>query len=300
MRALAGFIMRGRMQAMLVVAGSAALPLLFWLSAAAGCLVLLRRGSDALGVIGLGVLSVLLFWHFNIQKDPTALLVLLGSCSLALVLRAGYSWNRVLLVSMAVGLVCAVSLGTIFSPFIEGLAQTFEQVVPLALGEVYQKLSVDQRAFLASLAVPLLITSTAISLQVFSVMCLILGRYWQALLYNPGGFGREFREIRIPKQVALSLLAIMFVAPFIGLHALILLPLCSVPLVFAGLSLIHGLVAKKKLASFWLVGMYVTLVPFMHLLGPLLMVLAIVDSLIDFRGRLASKDADNGSANGEG
>ncbi|NWA28973.1 hypothetical protein HX870_00860 [Pseudomonas gingeri] len=300
MRALAGFIMRGRMQAMLVVAGSAALPLLFWLSAAAGCLVLLRRGSDALGVIGLGVLSVLLFWHFNIQKDPTALLVLLGSCSLALVLRAGYSWNRVLLVSMAVGLVCAVSLGTIFSPFIEGLAQTFEQVVPLALGEVYHKLSVDQRAFLASLAVPLLITSTAISLQVFSVMCLILGRYWQALLYNPGGFGREFRAIRIPKKVALSLLAVMFVSPFIGLHALILLPLCSVPLVFAGLALIHGLVAQKKLASFWLVGLYVTLVPFMHLLGPLLMVLAIVDSLIDFRGRLASKDADNGSANGEG
>ncbi|KIH85556.1 hypothetical protein [Pseudomonas batumici] len=300
MRALAGFIMRGRMQAMLVVAGSAALPLLFWLSAAAGCLVLLRRGSDALGVIGLGVLSVLLFWHFNIQKDPTALLVLLGSCSLALVLRAGYSWNRVLLVSMAVGLVCAVSLGTIFSPFIEGLAQTFEQVVPLALGEVYHKLSVDQRAFLASLAVPLLITSTAISLQVFSVMCLILGRYWQALLYNPGGFGREFRAVRIPKQVALVLLAVMFVAPFLGVQALILLPLCSVPLFFAGLALIHGLVAQKRLASFWLVGMYVTLVPFMHLLGPLLMVLAIVDSLIDFRGRLASKDADNGSANGEG
>jgi len=300
MRALAGFIMRGRMQAMLVVAGSAALPLLFWLSAAAGCLVLLRRGSDALGVIGLGVLSVLLFWHFNIQKDPTALLVLLGSCSLALVLRAGYSWNRVLLVSMAVGLVCAVSLGTIFSPFIEGLAQTFEQVVPLALGEVYHKLSVDQRAFLASLAVPLLITSTAISLQVFSVMCLILGRYWQALLYNPGGFGREFRAVRIPRQVALALLAVMFVAPFLGVQALILLPLCSVPLFFAGLALIHGLVAQKRLASFWLVGMYVTLVPFMHLLGPLLMVLAIVDSLIDFRGRLASKDADNGSANGEG
>nr|BFE91891.1 hypothetical protein GCM10020185_24270 [Pseudomonas brassicacearum subsp. brassicacearum] len=85
---------------------------------------------------------------------------------------------------------------------------------------------------------------------------------------------------------------------FFGLHALILLPLCSVPLVFAGLALIHGLVAQKRLATFWLVGLYVTLLPFMHLLGPLLVVMAIVDSLIDFRGRMASKDADN--ANGEG
>ena len=52
MRALAEFIMRGRMQATLVVVGSAALPLLFWLSAAAGSLVLLRRGmNDAFGIL---------------------------------------------------------------------------------------------------------------------------------------------------------------------------------------------------------------------------------------------------------
>ncbi|MGY2441624.1 hypothetical protein [Pseudomonas sp. SDO52101_S400] len=296
MRALAEFIMRGRMQATLVVAGSAALPLLFWLSAAAGCLVLLRRGSDALSVLGVGVLSALVSWHY--LKDPTALIVLLGSCSLALVLRAGHTWNRALLVSVAVGLLIAVSLGTVFSSFTETLAQTFEQVLPLAMGEVYEKFSADQKAILTALAVPLSIISTAVSLQVFSVLCLILGRYWQALLYNPGGFGREFRAIRLPKSVALSLLAVMCVAPFFGLHALVLLPLCSVPLFFAGLALVHGLVAQKRLAGFWLVGIYVTLVPFMHLLGPLLVVLAIVDSLIDFRGRHVSKDTD--SANGEG
>ncbi|SFW82504.1 MULTISPECIES: hypothetical protein [Pseudomonas] len=296
MRALADFIMRGRVQATLVVAGSAALPLLFWLSAAAGCLVLLRRGSDALSVLGIGLLSALVSWYF--LKDPTTLLVLLGAGGLALVLRAGHTWNRVLLCSVAVGLLCAVSLGTVFSSFIESLAQTFEHVLPLAMGGVYETFSADQKAFLTALSAPLMIISIASSLQIFSVLCLILGRYWQASLYNPGGFGREFRAIRFPKSVALSLLAVMCVAPFFGLHALILLPLCSVALVFAGLALIHGLVAQKRLATFWLVGMYVTLLPFMHLLGPLLVVLAIVDSLIDFRGRMAPKDADN--ANGEG
>lgn len=296
MRALADFIMRGRVQATLVVAGSAALPLLFWLSAAAGCLVLLRRGSDALSVLGIGLLSALVSWYF--LKDPTTLLVLLGAGGLALVLRAGHTWNRVLLCSVAVGLLCAVSLGTVFSSFIESLAQTFEDVLPLAMGGVYETFSADQKALFTAMSAPLLIISIALSSQIFSVLCLILGRYWQASLYNPGGFGREFRAIRFPKSVALSLLAVMCVAPFFGLHALILLPLCSVPLVFAGLALIHGLVAQKRLATFWLVGMYVTLLPFMHLLGPLLVVMAIVDSLIDFRGRMAPKDADN--ANGEG
>ncbi|EJL02428.1 MULTISPECIES: hypothetical protein [Pseudomonas] len=296
MRALADFIMRGRVQATLVVAGSAALPLLFWLSAAAGCLVLLRRGSDALSVLGIGMLSALVSWYF--LKDPTTLLVLLGASGLALILRAGHTWNRVLLCSVAVGLLSAVSLGAVFSSFIESLAQTFENVLPLAMGGVYETFSADQKALVTALTTPLMIISIASSVQIFSVLCLILGRYWQASLYNPGGFGREFRAIRFPKSVALSLLAVMCVAPFLGLHALILLPLCSVPLVFAGLALVHGLVAQKRLAMFWLVGMYVTLLPFMHLLGPLLVVLAIVDSLIDFRGRMASKDADN--ANGEG
>ena len=296
MRPIADFIMRGRMQATLVVAGCAALPLLFWLSAAAGCLVLLRRGSDASSVLGLGLLSGLVSWHFT--QDPAGLLVLLGAWSLALMLRAGHSWNRILLGSVAVGLLCAVCVGTVFSSAVEPLAKAFADVLPQAMGEVYQSFSADQKAAFGALMVPLTIISIAFSSQVLSVLCLILGRYWQAMLYNPGGFGREFRAIRIPRKVALSLLAIMCLAPFFGTYTLILSPLCSVPLVFAALALIHGLVAQKKLAGFWLVGVYVTLLPFMQLLGPLLVVLAIVDSLIDFRGRLASKDADN--ANGEG
>ncbi|WP_025130479.1 hypothetical protein [Pseudomonas sp. PH1b] len=298
MRALAEFIMRGRVQATLVVAGSAALPLLFWLSAAAGCLVLLRRGSDALGVLGVGVLSALICWHF--QKDPSALLVLLGSCGLALVLRAGHSWNRVLLASVAIALLCAAILGTLFSPFVDAVTQELVKVLPLMLGEVYQQLSVDQRANLASLVAPMVIGSIAMMFQVFSVLCLILGRYWQASLYNPGGFGREFRQIRIPKGPLMLLLALMFVGPILSPQMWILVPFCSVPLVLAGLALMHGLVAQKRLANFWLVGVYVTLLPLMHLLVPLLVVLTIVDSLIDFRGRLAPKDADDGSANGEG
>ena len=297
MRAIAEFIMRGRMQATLVVAGCATLPLLYWLGAAAGCLVLLRRGlRDALGVLALGLLPALAWWLYS--DDPRALLVLLGSASLALVLRASESWNRVLLVSIAMGVVFAVVLGTVFAPQIEMLAQALIKVMPSLLGDVYQKLSVDEQARFASLIAPVLTGLIAALLQIVSVLSLIVGRYWQALLYNPGGFGREFRAIRIPLGPAMLLLALMLLGPNLGSQMAMLTPLCSVPLVFAGLALIHGLVAQKRLAKFWLVGLYVTLLLFMQLIYPLLVVLAIVDSLIDFRGRLAPKDADD--ANGEG
>ena len=296
MRALADFIMRGRVQATLVVVGCAALPLLFWLSAAAGSLVFLRRGfKDASGILAWALLPALVWWFFG---EPRTLMVLLGTFGLAALLRAGQSWSRVLLFSIAWGLVYGVVLGSVFREPIDALAQALEKALPQMLDGLYQQLSVEERARLGGVIAPVLTGLIAALLQAVSLLALMLGRYWQAALYNPGGFGSEFRAIRLPLVPALLLLVCMLIAPNFGSELAMLTPLCSVPLVFAGLALIHGLVAQKRLARFWLVGLYVTLLLFMQLIYPLLVVLAIVDSLIDFRGRLAPKDADN--ANGEG
>ncbi len=296
MRSLADFIMRGRVQATLVVVACAAMPLLFWLSAAAGCLVYLRRGmKDASGVLLWALLPALVWWYFG---EPRTLMVLLGTLLLAAQLRSSESWNRVLLVSIALGLVYGVVLGVMFQVPIEAMAQQLEKLLPQLLQGFYQQLSVEEQARLAALIAPVLTGLIAALLQAVSVLALILGRYWQAVLYNPGGFGREFRAIKIPLWPALMLLACMLIGPNFGPQVAMLTPLCSVPLVFAGLALMHGLVVRGTLGKFWLVGLYVTLLLFMQLIYPLLVVLAIVDSLIDFRGRLAPKDADN--ANGEG
>ncbi len=298
MRALADFIMRGRVQATLVVVGCAALPLLFWLSAAAGSLVFLRRGfKDASGVLAWAVLPALAWWYFG---EPRTLMVLLGTLGLAALLRAGQSWNRVLLSSIALGLVYGAVLGSVFREPIDTLAQEIAKILPQMLDGIYQQLSVEERGRLEGLISPVLTGLIAALLQAVSVLSLMLGRYWQAALYNPGGFGNEFRAVRLPLAAALVLLVLMLVGPNFGTELGMLTPLCTVPLVFAGLAMIHGLVAQKRLAKFWLVGLYVTLLLFMQLIYPLLVVLAIVDSLIDFRGRGASKDAGNGSANGEG
>jgi hypothetical protein len=115
-------------------------------------------------------------------------------------------------------------------------------------------------------------------------------------LYNPGGFGREFRasESRWARR---WLLALMVVDRLSGRssscwHRLAAYRWClpDGPDSRAG--------GAEATGRFWLVGLYVTLLLFMQLIYPLLVVLAIVDSLIDFRGRLSPKDADN--ANGEG
>lgn len=297
MRALAEFIMRGRMQAIVVVAGSAALPMLFWLCAAAGSLVLLRRGlNDALGVLVWAVLPALAWWYFG---DPRTLLVLLGTFGLALLLRSQNAWPRVMLCSVGLGLLYAVALGAVFGEPIAALATELQKVLPDMLSQAYQQLSVEERARLEALLIPVLTGLLAALLQIVTLLSLILGRYWQALLYNPGGFGLEFRALRFSPVLAMLLLAGMLFGPSLGVQMAMLAPLCSVPLVFAGVALLHGLVSQGRMQRFWLVGLYVTLVLFMQVIYPLLAVMAIVDSLFDFRGR-ASRDDDVGPANGEG
>ena len=297
MRALAEFIMRGRVQATLVVVGSAALPLLFWLSAAAGCLVLLRRGlSDALGILAWALLPALGWWYFG---EPRTLMVLLGALGMGLLVRSSMSWNRVLLCSVALGLVYGLVLGAVFREPIDAMAGELNKLMPQMLDGVYQQMSVDERARLDSLIAPVLTGLLAALLQIVSLLSLMLGRYWQALLYNPGGFGREFRTLRLPPPLAMLLLVGMLLGPNLGPQMAMLTPLCSVPLAFAGIALIHGLVAQGRMSKFWLVGMYITLLLFMQLTYPLLVVIALVDSLFDFRGRHERKKGSD-SANGEG
>jgi len=287
MRALADFIMRGRVQATLVVVVSAVLPLLFWLSAAAGSLVLLRRGfKDASTVIAFGLVPAVAIWAFG---DPSTLLVLLGTLGLAALLRAGHSWSRVLLSSVVLGLVYSLILDAVLRDTFAVLAKALSEALPQVEGKP---------VIPGELIGPVLVASTAVMLQLFSVLALMLARYWQATLYNPGGFGREFRALKLPRAVMLALVAAMVLGPFIGPQFIVLASASSLVLVLAGIALMHGLVAQGRLAGFWLVGMYVTLPLIMQLIYPLLVVLAIVDSLIDFRGRKSPQGDD--SANGEG
>ena len=287
MRALASFIMRGRVQATLVVVISAVLPLLFWLSAAAGSLVLLRRGfRDATSVIVGGLLAGLAVW---VMGDPITFLVIAGALALAAMLRAEHPWSRVLLASAVFAVAFSLVLDLALAQTFDMLAKAFAEAMPKIEGEPVLS---------GELIRPVLVASTAVTVQLFSVLALMLARYWQAALYNPGGFGREFRELKLPKQTMAVLVAVMVVAPFIGPQFIILASASSLVLVLAGIALMHGLVAQGRLAGFWLVGMYVTLPLIMQLIYPLLVVLAIVDSLIDFRGRKSPPGKD--SANGEG
>lgn len=297
MRALAEFIMRSRVHASLAVALAAGLPMLFWAGAAAGSLVLLRRGlKDALSVLVWALIPVLLWWHFG---EPRPLMVMSGTLLLAVVLRRSQSWARVLLTSVCVGVLFSAVINEVFAETVQANVQMVQQLMPGLLGDGYRQLTAADQSRLAEVIRPILVGMMAALLQLICLAALLLGRYWQAALYNPGGLGREFRTLGLHPAVAGLLLLAMFIAPAGGPDMLMLAPLCSVPLVMCGLAVMHGLVQQKKIGTFWVVGLYVSLVLFTQLMYPLLVLLAVVDSVIDFRGRSRVRDP-NDPADGEG
>lgn len=290
MRAFAEFVMRGRMQATLGVVGSAVFPLFCWLGAAGSSLVLLRRGlTDAVGILFWALLPALFWWYLG--NNPSVFLIMAGSVVLAQILRSTTSWVWVLLSSVVLGVVFAVVLNATSQEFIEPLAENFRSSLLLLARDV----PADELAVLQESLVPALTGAMASSLQVMSLLCVVLARYWQAALYNPGGFGQEFRALRLSPVVGIALLVGVLFAPSLGQELAMVAPVFTVPLLFAGIALGHGLIAMKRLSSFWVIGLYVAVL----LLGNLICLLAVLDGLFDFRGRLARKDG-TGPANGEG
>ena len=287
MRGLAEYIMRGRREATLAVAIAAAIPLLFWISAAAVALVVLRRGlSDALPILAWGLLPAVVWAAVG---DLTPLLVIGGSAGLAAVLRQGNDWVRVLLLAVPLGVVFAFALLMALSEPLQALASGFRETLPELLEQMGIQLDEANRAALLSrldeLMIPVLGGVLGAMHALMTLLSLMIGRYWQAGLYNPGGFRQEFHQVRLSPLASIGLLAVVILAPQWPALAM-LSPVASIPLLLAGFALVHGVVGAKNLGKGWLIGTYVLFVLFLRFAYPLIMFLAFVDSLFDFRSRL--------------
>lgn len=283
MRGLAEYIMRGSRQATLVVALSAAIPLLFWVSAAGLALVVLRRGlNDALSVLIWGSLPAI---AWAAMGDLTPLLVILGSAGLAALLRESGQWSKLLVVSVPLGVAYAMLLLSVHGEQLTALAAQIRDMLPQMLSGVNGEVDAVMLGRLEALLVPVLAGLLGAVHMLMVLVCLMLGRSWQARLYNPGGFRDEFHRLRLSPLVAGVLLLLTLLGPQWTQLAL-LSPVASVPLLVAGLALIHGVVGIKNLGTVWLVAFYVLFAFMAQFAYPLVMFLAFVDSLFDFRSRM--------------
>ncbi len=279
MRSIAEFIMRGRMQAMLVVA-IMVFPDLFWIGAAAASLVLLRRGiNQVLPIALVGLVIGLVSWYFD---KPLPFFVLISALVLAYVLRITVSWVYVLVVSVLLSIVCYWIFYFYPTHLMVMMTISFAQQLPNILQESNQitaEQSIEMVKVTTPMVIPLFYT---IGMQGLAIVSLMLGRYWQSLLYNPGGFWNEFYQLRIPIGIMTALVIGMLIVPSILNSLLVLTFLCSIPLAFAGLSLVHTMLAKSGM-NMGIVIFYTLFIIAFLAFYPLLVILAIIDSFLNLR-----------------
>jgi len=123
--------------------------------------------------------------------DVVPLILLFGISGLAWLLRVTESWEFTLLAAIAVGV--GVELWFRIQPVV--LDTLVQQLEAYLAGSQVQDVQMEQvRAVL-----PSIIGSVYMFL---AVSLLILARWLQAALYNPGGFRKEFHSLRIEQKVA--------------------------------------------------------------------------------------------------
>lgn len=278
MRGLAEFIMRGPLQAAVVAIGAAAFPLMFWLSAATVGLVALRVGVGQGINLGLWAALPALAWAWKVH-DPSALIVLSETLVMALVLRTTISWEKTLVVGALLGLFAAWLVPQLLPDLIQALTRTgvqfYQQFEPQLAAKLGDQLAPTVRDMLSA--------SMGASYLAVSVASLALARSWQAKLYNPGGFRAEFHRLRLRGPVALGLLVLMLGLVELKLAGSLAIMVLGLPLLVSGIALVHGVMASKGLGLQWLVAFYVGLFLLGGTLVMLLVLVAFIDSWVDFR-----------------
>lgn len=134
--------------------------------------------------------------------------------------------------------------------------------------DTIEKLKSDV-ALIAPMMNPFIASGLVISL----ITTILIGRWWQSLLFNPGEFRKEFYAFQLPRSLLyLTLSGIVIMSFDTGSQFLLvrdLLWLMIVMYLFQGISSVHRLVRMKGFSSAWLVAMYsllFILIPYMVLL----------------------------------
>lgn len=306
MRAIAEFILRGRVQALLVIIGGAALtsllPIFNHVSGGALALATLRHGLREGVVLALAATAAVVVLAFLAAFDATrikifllvlALLIWLPVLVTAQVLRDSRSMGAALAAAAAVSALVVIgfhlAVGEV-ETWWRGLMQ--QMLVPL-LEQAHTGLDAGDMARLVDTLARVMTGILGATVLYTVMMNLFIGRWLQALVFNPGGFRAEFHALHLGRWmagVALVLLALgNFTGGTLANVALDLLFLVGAVYSLQGLALMHAVVASTSAHVAWLAGMYVLMLFALPQVALVLSAAGFADSLMNFRARLQKK-----------
>ena len=262
---------------------------LAWVGAAVVALVVLRVGiAPAMSVVFAALIPAT-FWAYALN-DVGPLTTIVCVTALAALLRTSRSWSTTLvLMPMVLGLctLATIALAPEFVAYFHGLVLKFIAAMQASISEL-DPAKTDPEAMqqmMDHLKPPTelqIMGLYAVSQAMTVLFSLCLARWWQALAFNPGGFQQEFHQLKLTKLGAvLCVLGIVLVSN-IQAYAVWAL-LFVLPMLVAGLALVHGLIAQNTKSGHWIILFYIALAFAPNQILAILTLLALVDSAVGFR-----------------
>lgn len=274
MRALAEFIMRGRLQAGSIAVLGYIVPLLAPIAVA---FVTLRKGAfEGTLILFLGLSPAIMSLVFGEGASVVVWITLLSLLSVyvpALVLRFS--------ISLSAAIISSVLMASALSGLIVAFApEVIERFIAAMTTMLEQQGVTDVTVSVTDIA-----GLIAYSLALNSILGVVLGRWFQALVFNPGGFGAEFRELRlgyiVPVVCFMGAVAVNFSGSSFGWWANVF----AVPLLLVTLAIAHSVAKEKEIATPWLILFYIVIFNFISLA----VIIGLADTWLNFRDRLQKK-----------
>jgi hypothetical protein len=280
--------MQGRLQAMIVASTFALLSLKFppisVLSSAAVALVTLRRGaSEGFYVLVSSGIAAGLLGFFVIGNYQFALLygmvLWLPVWLISIVLREGRHLSLAVEIAILIGVVGVVGYYLFNDEPSEMWKKVLLQMVPQNAPVENVQHTVD--------ALSHYMTGVVAAGSVFGLLFgLFLGRWWQSLLYNPGGFKQEFLALNTHPRLALGSMGVIALAALstgtvseIAWNVTILL---FVLYIFIGTAVLHTVFSGMKMGRYLVPMFYITLFLLPHALLPVALV-GLSDAWLNIR-----------------
>jgi len=293
MRSLAAFALRGRLQALAVICGMALASLVFpplsLLSSALLALVALRQGTKAsatvlaLALLSLGLGGILLAGDAS-AAIVYGMLLWLPVWPMALLLRQSRRLDWMMEAATGLGLLGVFGIYLLVDDPAGLWRERLRQFVQPMLEKPSADFDAAGLAQLPDLFAPYL-TGAMVGGSVMSViLSVFIARWQQAVLFNPGGFRREFVGLRLQGgvvyvalgSIAVGLLSGGVLAEIAWNLNIVLLMLCTI----SGFSVLHSMLGGK---GFWIAGVYVALLITPQFLLPPVALLGLSDAWLDWR-----------------
>lgn len=291
MRSLASYVMRGRSSAILVAATSSILalilPPLVYVSGAVVGLVALRHGPREGAFVAFGAIGAAGLLSFFLMGQALTGALQMAVISLPLLLVAQV-WRRTISMAYAMetaGLIAATVLVGLYA-FIPDPQAVWNELL-MELLKQSGEVDPSVKDFLEAMAA-LMNAMVAVLLMMGMIFCMMLARWWQAMLYNPGGFQEEFHDLKLHSWMRWLVLGSVISAWAIGDANLLPRDFAALALVlmaFQGLAVAHALVRLTESSVGWLVALYLLILIGSIQMMVLLAVIGLADSRLDFRAR---------------